>query len=113
MLLLKVTNPQDLGFIVHNILNGTKDTPDDLHLNVNLYNEVWIISGDKARYLTQPTGAQLLNGSFLKLQAFWIDRTTILIQQAYLQSGGKYFLASDPGGRSGANQHRGHGRNGY
>jgi pullulanase len=75
MLPLKVTNPRDLGFIVHNILNGTKDTPDDLHLNVNLYNEVWIISGDKARCLTQPTAAQLLNG------------------------GGKYFLASDPGGR--------------
>jgi pullulanase len=93
---LKVTNPQDLGFIVHNIVNGTKDTPDDLHLNVNLYNEVWIISGDKTLYLTQPTAAQLLNGSFLKLQAFWIDRTTILIQQAYLQGGGKYFLASDP-----------------
>jgi len=33
-------NPQNLGFIVHNIINGTKDTPNDLHLNVDLYNEV-------------------------------------------------------------------------
>jgi pullulanase len=89
-------NPQDLGFIVHNIVNGTKDTPDDLHLNVDIYNEAWKISGDGNVYLTQPTAAQLLNGSFLKLQAFWIDRSTVLIQQAYLQSGGKYFLASDP-----------------
>ncbi len=89
-------NPQNLGFIVHNIVNGTKDTPNDLHLNVALYNEVWIISGDPAIYLTQPTAAQLLNGSFLKLQAFWIDRSTILIQQAYVQGSGKYFLASDP-----------------
>ena len=89
-------NAQNLGFIVHNIVNGTKDTPNDLHLNVSLYNAVWIISGDPAVYLTQPTAAQLLNGSFLKSQAFWIDRTTVLIQQAYLQPGGRYFLASDP-----------------
>lgn len=90
------SNPQNLGFIVHNIQNGTKDTPNDLHLNVDLYNEVWIISGDPAIYLTRPTAAQLLNGSFLKLQAFWIDKNTVLIQQAYLQTGGRYFLASDP-----------------
>lgn len=89
-------NPQNLGFIVHNIQNGTKDTPNDLHLNVDIYNEAWIISGDPNVYLTQPTAAQLLNGSFLKSQAFWIDSSTILIQQAYLQSSGKYFLASDP-----------------
>jgi pullulanase len=89
-------NSQNLGFIVHNTINGTKDTPNDLHLNVALYNEVWIISGDPSIYLTQPSAAQLLNGSFLKLQAFWIDRRTILIQTAYLQSAGKYFLASDP-----------------
>ena len=89
-------NGQNLGFIVHNIANGTKDTPNDLHLNVALYNAVWIISGDPAVYLTQPTAAQLLNGSFLKSQAFWIDRTTVLIQQAYLQPGGRYFLSSDP-----------------
>src|ERR1700730_12663979 len=89
-------NPQNLGFIVHNIQTGTKDTPDDKHLNVALYNEVWIISGDPALYLTQPTPQQLLNGGFLKLQAFWIDRATILIQSAFTISGGKYFLASDP-----------------
>lgn len=93
---LKVNNPQDLGFIVHNIQNGTKDTPGDLHLNVDLYNEVWIISGDPTLYFTQPSAAQLLNGSFLKAQAFWIDRNTVLIQEAYVQSGGQYFLASDP-----------------
>ncbi len=93
---LKVNNPQDIGFIVHNIQNGTKDTPDDRHLNVSLYNEAWIISGDPMLYLAQPSASQLLNGSFLKSQAFWIDRSTVLIQQAYVQSGGKYFLASDP-----------------
>ena len=90
------TNAQNLGFIVHNIISGTKDTPNDLHLNVSLYNATWIISGDPAVYLTQPSATQLLNGSFLKSQGFWIDRSTVLIQQAYLQSGGRYFLASDP-----------------
>ncbi len=89
-------NPQDLGFIVHNTQTGAKNTPADLHLNVALYNEAWIISGDPTVYLTQPTAAQLLSANFLKLQAFWIDRSTVLIQQAYVQSGGVYKLFSDP-----------------
>jgi pullulanase len=89
-------NPADIGFIVHNIQTGTKNTPADLHLNVALYNEVWIISGDPTVYLVQPTEAQLLGANFLKLQAFWIDRNTIAIQQAYLLSGGVFKLFSDP-----------------
>jgi pullulanase len=89
-------NPNDIGFIVHNIQTGAKNTPADLHLNVALYNEVWIISGDPTVYLVQPTEAQLLGANFLKLQAFWIDRNTIAIQQAYLVSGGVYKLFSDP-----------------
>ncbi len=88
-------NGQDLGFIVHNIKTGTKNTPADLHLNIALYNEAWIISGDPTVYLTQPTPAQLLNANFLKLQAFWIDRTTIAIQTAYFQPGNTYALYSD------------------
>ena len=87
-------NGQDLGFIVHNIKTGTKNTPADLHLNITLYNEAWIISGDSAVYLTLPTAAQLLNANFLKLQAFWIDRTTIAIQSAYVQGGNTYSLSS-------------------
>ena len=88
------TNAADLGFIVHNSASGTKNTPADLHLNVTLYNEAWIISGDPAVYLTLPTAAQLLNANFLKLQAFWIDRSTILLPNAYVISGGKYTLFS-------------------
>ena len=90
-------NPHDLGFIVHNIQTGVKNTPADLHLNVAIYNEAWIVSGDPTVYLTEPTAAQLLNANFLKSQAFWIDRTTILIQSVYLQSGGMYLLSSDLG----------------
>ena len=89
-------NPNDIGFIVHNIVTGAKNTPNDNHLNVALFNEAWVISGDPAVYLTQPTAAQLLNANFLKLQAFWIDRTTVLIQQAFLEAGGSYKLFSDP-----------------
>ncbi len=88
-------NAQDIGFIVHNIQTGSKNTPADLHLNVALYNEVWIISGDPTVYLTQPTAAQLLNANFLKLQAFWIDRTTIAIQSAY-ETGATYSLLGSP-----------------
>ncbi len=88
-------NPQDVGFIVHNIQTGVKNTPDDLHLNVAIYNEAWIISGDPKVYLTQPTAADLLNANFFKLQALWIDRSTIAIQQAYLIPGATYLLSSD------------------
>ncbi|ADW71079.1 pullulanase-type alpha-1,6-glucosidase [Granulicella tundricola] len=90
-----IPNPNDLGFIVHNIATGTKNTPADLHLDVADYNEAWIISGDPTVYLTQPTAAQLLNANFLKLQAFWIDKKTILIQNAYAAPGGSYYLSSD------------------
>ena len=88
-------NGSDLGFIVHNIATGTKNTPADLHLDITDYNEAWIISGDPMVYLTEPTATQLLNANFLKLQAFWIDRTTILIPSTYAQSSGSYYLSSD------------------
>ncbi len=89
----------DLGFIVHNIATGTKNTPADLHLDITDYNEAWIISGDSTVYLTEPTEQQKLNANFLKLQAFWIDRSTILLQSAYVQSGGSYYLSSDGGAK--------------
>ncbi len=89
------TTPPDLGFIVHNIATGTKNTPADLHLDVSTYNEAWIVSGDPTVYLTEPTEQQLLNGNFFKLQAFWIDRSTVLIQSVYMQKGAKYALISD------------------
>ena len=89
-------NGTDIGFIVHNIATGTKNTPADLHLDIADYNEAWIISGDPTVYLTEPTAAQLLGANFFKLQAFWIDANTVLIQNAYALSGGTYTLVSDP-----------------
>src|SRR6266853_431521 len=88
-------NPHDLGFIVHNISTGTKDPGPDMHLNVAQFNEAWVISGDSQVFSTQPTAAQLLDAVFFKLQAFWIDRTTVAIQAQFLQSGFSYFLNYD------------------
>jgi pullulanase len=89
-------NPHDLGFIVHNISTGIKDPGPDMHLNVAQFNEAWVISGDAQAFITQPTAAQLLDAAFFKLQAFWIDRTTVAIQGQFLQSGFTYFLNYDP-----------------
>jgi pullulanase len=89
-------NPHDLGFIVHNISTGTKDPGPDMHLNVALFHEAWVISGDSQVFSTQPTAAQLLDAVFFKQQAFWIDRTTVAIQGQFLQSGFSYFLNFDP-----------------
>jgi pullulanase len=89
-------NPHDLGFIVHNISTGTKDPGPDMHLNVSLFKEAWVISGDSQVFSTQPTAAQLLDAVFFKQQAFWIDRTTVAIQGQFLQSGFSYFLNYDP-----------------
>jgi pullulanase len=89
-------NPHDLGFIVHNISTGTKDPGPDMHLNVALFKEAWVISGDSQVFSTQPTAAQLLDAVFFKQQAFWIDRTTVAIQGQFLQSGFSYFLNFDP-----------------
>ena len=89
-------SPKDLGFIVHNVNSGVKDPGPDMHLNVAMYNEAWVISGDSTVYTTQPTAAQLLGSSFKRLQAYWIDRTTILIQPQFLQPGYKYYFNYSP-----------------
>jgi pullulanase len=88
--------PHDLGFIVHNISTGIKDPGPDMHLNVALFNEAWVISGDAQVFTTQPTAAQLLDAVFFKQQAFWVDRTTVAIQGQFLESGFSYFLNYDP-----------------
>src|SRR5258706_13581808 len=67
-----------------------------MHLNVALFKEAWVISGDAQAFTTQPTAAQLLDAVFFKQQAFWIDRTAVAIQAQFLQSGFSYFLNYDP-----------------
>ena len=85
-------NPQDLGFIVHNVSTGTKDPGPDQHLAVNTYLQAWVISGDTTVYTSEPTPAQLLNGVFNQQQAYWIDRNHILIQPGYFHADWTYFL---------------------
>lgn len=92
-----IANAQILGFIVHNISTGVKNTPADLILNVGLYNEAWIVYADPTVYLVEPTTAQLLNGNFLQLQTYWIDRNTVAIQSGYAIAGATYQLISDGG----------------
>ncbi len=81
-----------LGFIIHNCATGVKDPGPDQHLQINQYSEAWVISGDPNVYLTQPTTAQLLNSVFGKQQAYWLDRSHVLVKPQYLQSRNTYAL---------------------
>src|SRR6266404_2933237 len=47
-------NPHDLGFIVHNISTGIKDPGPDMHLQLPLHLEAWVLSGSATVFLTQP-----------------------------------------------------------
>jgi pullulanase len=83
----------DLGFIINNCAeNQVKDPGPDQHLQVTTYSQAWIISGDATVYTSEPTEAQKLNSNFLKEQAYWLDRTRVAIQPAYLQSGNTYAI---------------------
>lgn len=86
----------DLGFIIHNCALNIKDPGPDMHLNIALYNEAWVISGDPTVYTTQPTPAQLLNGVFHQQQAYWLDHQRLAIQSAYFNSGWTYYLNTSP-----------------
>ncbi len=88
----------DLGFIIHNCALNVKDPGPDMHLNILLYNEAWVISGDNTIYTTQPTPQQILNGVFQEQQAYWLDRHRLAIQPQYFQSSWTYFLNASPSG---------------
>lgn len=83
----------DLGFIINNCAeNQVKDPGPDQHLQITTFSQAWIISGDATVYTSQPTEAQKLNSNFLKEQAYWMDRTRVAIQPAYLQNGNTYAI---------------------
>lgn len=88
----------DLGFIIHNCALNIKDPGPDMHLNILLYNEAWVISGDPTVYTTQPTPAQLLNGVFHEQQAYWLDHQRLAIQSQYFNSDWTYYLNSSSTG---------------
>lgn len=82
-----------LGFIIHN--GDTKDPGPDMYMDITQGRNAWTISGDSTIYYTQPTKQQLLSANFHRLQAYWIDRTTVAIQSAYFASGDTVRLHSD------------------
>lgn len=88
-------NATDLGFIIHR--GGEKDPGPDQHVNPTTQaHEIWIISGSTKIFTTEPTGAQLLAGLLGRLQAVWIDSSTIALPPSAVQAGNTYSLASDP-----------------
>ncbi|HWG21376.1 MAG TPA: pullulanase-type alpha-1,6-glucosidase [Terracidiphilus sp.] len=94
-------NPQDLGFIVHNIGTGAKDPGPDMHLAVNTYTQAWVLSGESAVLTSPPTPAQILQSELSGEQAYWLDRQRVAIQPQFLQGGGTYAInASLTGGLS-------------
>jgi pullulanase len=85
-------NPQDLGFIVHNIGTGAKDPGPDMHLAVNSITQAWVLSGVDTVYTTTPTQAQILQSELSGEQAYWMDRQRVAIQPQFLQSGSTYAI---------------------
>jgi pullulanase len=85
-------NPQDIGFIVHNIGTGAKDPGPDMHLAVNSYTQAWVLSGVNTVYTSTPTPAQILQSELAGQQAFWIDRQRVAIQPQFLQTGSTYAI---------------------
>ncbi len=88
--------PGHLGFIIHNCVTGTKDPGPDQSLQIPQQLEGWVVSGNPTVFLQQPTAAQLLSGPFGQLQAYWIDATTIAVQQQFAQPGWSFSLNLSP-----------------
>jgi pullulanase len=83
----------DLGFILNNCAdNQLKDPGPDQHLQTTQFQQAWVISGDPTVYTTEPTEIQKLNSVFSMQQAYWLDRSRVAIQPAYLQTGNKYAI---------------------
>ncbi len=96
---IKLTaNPVDLGFIVHNISTNTKDPGPDMHLTTFSADQgqAWVISGDSTVYTSQPTPGQIIASGFSRLQAFWIDQTTLAIPGASSKPAWTYALVYSP-----------------
>jgi pullulanase len=87
-------SPGQLGFIIHNCSTGVKDPGPNQFLQIPQFQQGWVVSGDPTVFTQLPTEAQLLNGPFNQLQAYWIDATTVAIQPQFMQPGYTYTLQS-------------------
>jgi pullulanase len=86
-------NATDLGFIIHR--GGEKDPGPDMHVNPQVAQEIWVVSGSTTIFTSEPTAAQLLTGELGKLQAVWIDRNTIVLPKSQVNASANYFLSAD------------------
>jgi len=87
-----IPNPQDLGFIIHNISTGVKDPGPNMYLNVGTYLQGWAISGNANVFTTVPTPAQILSSELNVEQAYWMDRQRVAIQPQFIGSGVSYSI---------------------
>ncbi len=91
---IKLTaEPVKVGFIIHR--GDSKDPGPDMYLNIGEHGrEVWIVSGRQSIFSEEPDVAALALGDLTRLQAHWVDATTI----AWRKHKGevRYFLHSSP-----------------
>jgi pullulanase len=88
-----ISNPQQIGFIVHNTATGVKDPGPNMYLNVSTYLQAWVISGNATVFTSVPTPAEILASLLNVEQAYWLDRQRVAIQPQFAQSGDTYSLS--------------------
>ncbi len=89
-----IPNPQNLGFIIHNISTGVKDPGPNMYLDVATYNQAWAISGNATVFTSTPTPTQILDSLLNVEQAYWLDRQRVAIQPQFVQNGATYAITS-------------------
>ncbi len=91
---IKLTaKPVKIGFIIHR--GDSKDPGSDMFLNIGEYGrEVWIVSGRQNIFSEEPDVAALALGDLTRLQAHWVDATTIAWRAH--KGDNRYFLHSSP-----------------
>jgi len=88
--------PLKVGFIIHR--GDSKDPGPDMYLNIGEHGrEVWIVSGRNNIFSEEPDVAALALGDLTRLQAHWVDATTIAWRGHKGEN--RYFLHSSPEAR--------------
>jgi pullulanase len=82
-----------LGFIINNCNDGgIKDPGPNQYLQVTVYTQAWVISGDATVFTSEPTASQIAGAGLYQHQAFWIDHTTVAIPASGYQSESTYSI---------------------
>jgi len=89
-----IPNAQNLGFIIHNTVTGTKDPGPNMYLDVATNLQAWAVSGNATVFTSTPTPTQILDSLLNVEQAYWLDRQRVAIQPQFAQSGDTYALNS-------------------